>query len=319
MTDFLSTASGGFLPSDGYTLDSTGYNSVATGGNLTVSNGAQIPAASSTPTIAKATSQVLIPSSIQSQLSGLITSGDPYGHTIVPTPTGYKDVGVNGIASQVKTGITNAMLTNNSTLTAQLNSTNLQSFTGTDLKLMIECASDTNTSQTSTYKVVLECHTLSISSYRVKNPVRSLGYTNPKGFSRGPRTIAGTLVLTEMSVDVLLSFLQAVVINDTSKDSNITKSDQLPPFNFTLVFANEEGAASYRRLLGVEFLNDGVVYSVQDMLIERTISWMATDFTPLLPLDTSSLYTHQINNATTVPAQKTPTDYFSNQISLMRF
>lgn len=114
--------------------------------------------------------------------------------------------------------------------------------------------------------------------------MRACGYINPKGFARGRRTIAGTLILTQFTVDVLFRFLQAVLPNDYSKDTTYVKIDQLPTFNLTLLFADEYGNASYRRLLGVDFITDGTVYSIQDLLTEETISYMASDFTPLLPV-----------------------------------
>ena len=39
----------------------------------------------------------------------------------------------------------------------------------------------------------------------------------------------------------------------------------------------------------MELLTDGTIYSVQDLLTEQTISYMAADFTPLLPFDLSCL------------------------------
>ena len=134
-------------------------------------------------------------------------------------------------------------------------------------------------------KVLVEASTLTVSIHREKAPVRACGYINPKGFARGRRTIAGTLILTQFSVDVLFRFLQAVLPQDFSSDSTYVKVDQLPPFNATILFADEYGNASYRRLLGLEFVTDGTVYSIQDLLSEQTISTMASDFTPLLPVN----------------------------------
>jgi hypothetical protein len=67
-------------------------------------------------------------------------------------------------------------------------------------------------------------------------------------------------------------------------------SDQLPPFNLTLLFSNELGYASYQRLLGVSFVDDGAVYSIQDLFSERTLVSLAEDFTELMPLTLFSLY-----------------------------
>ena len=72
--------------------------------------------------------------------------------------------------------------------------------------------------------------------------------------------------------------------NDISKDTTYVKPDQIPPFNATILLADEYGHASYRRLLGIEFITDGTVYSIQDLLTEETVSSVASDFTPLMPV-----------------------------------
>jgi len=78
--------------------------------------------------------------------------------------------------------------------------------------------------------------------------------------------------------------------HDLSKDTFYIKVDQLPPFNMTMLFTDEYGNASYRRVLGVDFVTDGVVYSTNDMLAEQTVSYMASDFTPLLNFEASALF-----------------------------
>jgi len=47
---------------------------------------------------------------------------------------------------------------------------------------------------------------------------------------------------------------------------------------------------SYQRLLGVVFVDDGTVYSVHDQFTERSLLFLAEDFTELMPLTLSSLY-----------------------------
>ena len=101
-------------------------------------------------------------------------------------------------------------------------------------------------------------------------------------------------------------------MNDSSKDSKYVKADQLPPFNITLMFCNEQGYASYRRLLGVDFVTDGTVYSINDMFPEQTISYVAADFTPLLPLDVSSLFATPTSQAS--PTEKSPLDLMSSPL-----
>ena len=55
-------------------------------------------------------------------------------------------------------------------------------------------------------------------------------------------------------------------------------------------FSNEQGYASYQRLLGVVFVDDGTVYSVHDQFTERSLLFLAEDFTELSPLTLSTLY-----------------------------
>ena len=100
-----------------------------------------------------------------------------------------------------------------------------------------------------------------------------MGYINTKGWARGRRTVAGTMVLTQLTTDVLASFLtSSAFTSDLSKDSQYAKVDQLPPFNISMLFADEYGHMSYQRILGVEFVTTGNVHSIQDMLSEQTRS-----------------------------------------------
>lgn len=165
-------------------------------------------------------------------------------------------------------------------------------YTGSDMRILLEVAEGHlyDTAHIRLSKQLVECTTLTVSVHREKAPIRACGYINPKGFARGRRTIAGTIILTQFTVDSLFRFLQAVLQKDISKDTQYLKVDQLPPLNLTLIFNDEHGHASIRRLLGVEFITDGTVYSIQDMLTEQTISYTAADFTPLVPMNFSSIF-----------------------------
>ena len=154
-------------------------------------------------------------------------------------------------------------------------------------------------------KQLVELTTLTVSIHRVKSPARACGYINPRGFARHGRTIAGTIILTQFTLDVLTRFLYSQLSTDLSKDSFYVKTDQLPPFDLTLVFCDEYGNSSYRRLLGVDIVDDGTIYSQNDMFTEQTLSYMAADFTPLLPLANRALLTPDPNSVAAA-AQKTP-------------
>jgi hypothetical protein len=198
------------------------------------------------------------------------------------------------------------------------------SYTGSNLKVMIEVANDgtntinptglsatTNSNNVAQQgiskparqaKQLVELTTITVSVHRVKSPAVACGYINAKGWARGRRTIAGTLVMTKFTTDVLYSFLNSgAFTSDLSKDTTYMKVDQLPPFNLTLLFADEYGNSSSQRLLGVELVTSGDVYSIQDMLSEQTVSYVAADFTPLMPLNKSSLYGAATGSTVTAP------------------
>lgn len=184
------------------------------------------------------------------------------------------------------------------------------SYSGSDLRIIMDVYDPTGSGDKRT-KQLVEFSTISISIHRVKSPVRACGFINPRGFARGGRTIAGTIVLTQFTVDLMYRFLYTLHSNDLSKDTLYVKPDQLPPFDLTLMFGDEYGNASYRRLLGIECMTDGSVYSINDMYSEQTISYMAADFTPLMPLTKSTILDAQISSVTA--GQKTPLNVLVNE------
>lgn len=249
----------------------------------------------------------LTPSQIQ-DIQSISALKNPQGNVIVPTIGGYAAIG-NGYQlgldpTTLQGRITPALnpdIVSNGNLFE-----NYRSYTGSDVRLMLSL--ENPPSGRPSYKQLLESTTITISVHREVAPVRAGGYINPKGFALGKRTIAGTLILTQFTVDVLYSFLQSDNITDGSKDTTFTKVDQLPPFNITMLFTNEYGYASQRSLLGVKFVTDGTVYSIQDMMTEQTLSYMALDFTPLLPINLSNLFTPVNSQDPTTKHETSPTD-----------
>lgn len=233
-------------------------------------------------------------SNITDQSGGLVqTAGNPFQTSIgIPIGTGVVPFSLNDLIDNPNGGMGLSIYNPDGTLTVDLQN-NFSTYTGTDLKIIVDLV-DTDTASTirKNQKQLIECTTFTVSIHREKSAVRAAGYINPKGFARGRRTIAGTMVLTQFTVDVLYRFLLAnqLSAHDLSKDTLYVKVDQLPPFNMTMLFTDEYGNASYRRILGVDFVTDGVVYSTNDMLAEQTVSYMASDFTPLLNFEASALF-----------------------------
>lgn len=60
--------------------------------------------------------------------------------------------------------------------------------------------------------------------------------------------------------------------------------DQLPPFDITIVAANEYGAAAQMRIYGVEILNEGSGFSIDDIVIENQMTYVCRTILPWRPM-----------------------------------
>jgi hypothetical protein len=146
---------------------------------------------------------------------------------------------------------------------------------------------------------------------REKAAVYTMGSANPRSFSRGKRGIAGTLLFQQFDRDVLWQLVQndrdmdvykrasewnhdvyAEPTQDTnswwSQSLDVLKgkafySDEVPPFDITLSFANEYGAMARKEILGVEILNEGSGVSMDDILTEQTMTFVARGIGKLVP------------------------------------
>lgn len=141
---------------------------------------------------------------------------------------------------------------------------------------------------------------------REKAPVYTLGSPNPRSFTRGKRGIAGTLIFTLFDRDVLLELIanepDALYYTRTSNqlptpdhrgvtpweeqrlDVQAFKpyyADQIPPFDVTITFANEYGQMAVRELYGLEMLNEGSGVSLDDIVIEEAMTFVARELGPM--------------------------------------
>lgn len=305
-----SRVTGGLFPPD------SSFGPTVTQGGSGILNPTPVLNPSENPSNAELTSASgLTPTQIQ-DIQSIGALRDPQGNVIVPTAGGFTSIG-NGyqlgfdpttLQGRIVPSLNPDKISGNYNLFE-----NYRSYTGSDVRLMLSLQNPP-TSGRQAYKQLIESTTITVSVHREVAPVRAGGYINPKGFALGKRTIAGTLILTQFTVDALYNFLQSENVTDGSKDTAFTKIDQLPPFNITMLFTNEYGYASQRSLLGVKFVTDGTVYSIQDMMTEQTLSYMALDFTPLLPVSLSNLFNPVNNQDPTTKHELSPTDLMRRQV-----
>jgi hypothetical protein len=164
--------------------------------------------------------------------------------------------------------------------------------------------------QVSATKVLAELQTVSWSIFREKSPVRTLGAVYPRSFVRGPRTIAGTMVFTLFDKSALHDILtlglnpyNTGTENDRDYYQNTTALiDQLPPLDITIIASNEYGQTSYMNLWGLEFMNDGGTFSIEDLFTETVVQYSARDIDLLRP--TISRQTDVLQNVITGKAAR---------------
>lgn len=165
---------------------------------------------------------------------------------------------------------------------------NNYTFSGTDIKVyaIVDplAASASMGNVKDIYKELAEISTISYSSYREKEMVKSLSYSSAKGFTRGIRTVAGTMVFTVFHKAVLNEIVKRGVDNN-SLDERFIMVDQLPPLDIFITFQNEVGRPSKLMIFGVEFLNEGQVMSVNDLITENSVNFLARHVSPLTSVD----------------------------------
>jgi hypothetical protein len=148
----------------------------------------------------------------------------------------------------------------------------------------VESTKDLPTSRT-----IGEIQTLSIGAYRDKAPVRTLGSVYPRSYTRGPRSISGSMIFTIFHEHVFTELMRRGNLKyystGTTDFDNYKYTtmliDQLPPLDISLIFANEYGAVSHMGLYGVEFFQEGMTFSIEDIYSENTVQYVARDFDPL--------------------------------------
>ena len=133
--------------------------------------------------------------------------------------------------------------------------------------------------------VIGEAQTMTYSTYTVTSPVYNLGMNKPSGFVKGPRTIAGTIIFTVFDRHALISAFHYAYDNhlDAKCLDKDYLSDELPPFDLQVTFMNEYGQSSGLTVHDVRITTEGQVMSIEDMITENTMQYVASDITLMQP------------------------------------
>lgn len=153
---------------------------------------------------------------------------------------------------------------------------------------------------------------ISFSITREKAPIYVMGHSDPVSFSRGKRGIAGSLIFTNFDREALWDVKNNKTLDlqyykkpfDLAAggrsydlmgtDANVNTllegqkttanySDQIPPFSIVLTGANEYGNTMWMSILGVELLNEGAGLSIDDIVNETQMTFVARMIVPWSP------------------------------------
>ena len=171
-------------------------------------------------------------------------------------------------------------------------------------------------------KLIGELQGVSYSVTREKAPIYTMGSADPRSFSRGKRGIAGTLIFTVFDRSAIMETLKdstffahlsdyqksrgtsadpigrqiaEEAVNPTLTPLESVKSDnvwsaawypdQIPPFDIVLTAANEYGQVAIMTIWAVEILNEGSGMSIDDIVTEQEMTFIARRVTPWNPAD----------------------------------
>jgi len=162
-------------------------------------------------------------------------------------------------------------------------------------------------------QVIGELQGVSYSVTREKAPIYTMGSADPRSFSRGKRGIAGTVIFTIFDRSALVAVFQdrsdssaLFFAHDTdvarhqkkegARSTQVHESvftdniwvpawypDQLPPFDIVLTAANEYGQVAVMSINSCEILNEGSGVSVDDIVTEQQMTFVAREIQPWKP------------------------------------
>lgn len=134
-----------------------------------------------------------------------------------------------------------------------------------------------------------ELQTISYSIHRENSPIRTIGHVGPRGFIKGGRTIAGSLIFTTFREYTFyrLQTFRKFLANNKNNNFFAPLADMLPPFDIVITFFDEYGGGSKMKIFGVTIVDEGGTVSVDDLITEQTYTYMARGIQPMVRMTAS--------------------------------
>lgn len=116
--------------------------------------------------------------------------------------------------------------------------------------------------------------TITYSTFREKRHVRTLGRISPKGFTVGPRTLAGTIIFTVINQHFINDLKETIPL---FQKYDKLKIDELPPFDLVITFGNEYGQSAVMVIYGCTIVEESKTLSIEDIFTENIVTYQARD------------------------------------------
>ena len=200
------------------------------------------------------------------------------------------------------------------------------SYSGADCKAVAYFQDETDYASAESPIPLEGLATISYSIYEAKSPVRRLGERSVSGYTKGIRTVAGSMIFLVIEDHPL-----AKLITETNKTNVFSKDNEekglsykeidgvnryvstmLKPFNIGLFYKTEVGFTdkseyeyktafktsfsemAHLVISGVEIVSEGMVTSVNDMVTEITMQFVAHDVFNLEKQEAGTVYTKRL-------------------------
>lgn len=146
--------------------------------------------------------------------------------------------------------------------------------------------------------------TISHSAYRSKASVYNCGSNLIDGFAIGNKYVAGTIikgVFTDDDFNSVLNTIRDGIISglDTSKITTLGSQktisslmkDDLMSCDINIIYTNEyTGVSKYEVIYDATFINSGQVASINDIITETTVSYIAKEIKTMDDISTPSAF-----------------------------
>lgn len=161
------------------------------------------------------------------------------------------------------------------------------SFSGADAVVTIvlpNIGPDSSSTNTGDVIELGELQTLSYSIHRENSPIRTLGHVNPRGFIKGGRTIAGSLIFAVFNEYAFYRIKKYRELLSRRNGFFAPLADMLPPFDIVITLFNEYGQYAKMKIYGVTIIDEGQTLSIDDLFIEQTYTFMARGIQPIVKM-----------------------------------